>query len=53
MTEPTKNGLIAYTKVLRKAGSNYFKCCHLPMAEGTSTEFSDIMQQFLTFKTVL
>ena len=47
-----KTVLIAYRQVLRKAGFNYSKCC-MPMAEATSIEFSHIIQQYLTFKTIL
>ena len=46
-----QTGLIAYRKVLRKAGFNYSKCCSSPMAEATSIEFSHIIQLYLTFKT--
>ena len=53
MTESTKTGLIAYRQVLRKAGFNYSKCCGSPMAEATSIEFSHVIQQYLTFKTIL
>ena len=53
VTESTKTGLIAYRQVLRKAGFNYLKCCSSPMAEATSIEFSHIIQQCLTFKTIL
>ena len=53
VTESTKTGLIAYRQVLRKAGFNYLKCCSSPMAEATSIEFSHIIQQYLTFKTIL
>jgi len=48
VTEPKKTGHIACRQVLRKAGFNY---CSLPMAEAMSTNFSHIIQQFLTFKT--
>ena len=53
VTESTKSGLIAYRQVLRKASFNYSKCCSSPMAEATSIEFSHIIQQCLTFKTIL
>ena len=53
VTESTKTGLIAHRQVLRKAGFNYSKCCSSPMAEATSIEFSHIIQQYLTFKTIL
>ena len=54
VTESTKTaGLKAYRQVLRKAGFNYSECCSLPMAEASSIEFSHIIQQYLTFKTIL
>ena len=53
VTESTKTSLIAYRQALRKAGFNYSKCCSSPMAEATSIEFSHIIQQYLTFKSIL
>ena len=53
VTESMKTSLIAYRQVLRKAGFNYSKCCSSPMAEATSIEFLHIIQQYLTFKTIL
>ena len=53
VTESTKTLLIAYRQVLRKASFNYSKCCSLPMAEAASIEFSHIIQQYITFKTIL
>ena len=53
VTGSAKAGLIAYRKVLRKTGFNDLKCCSLPLAEAMSTEFSHIIQLFLTFKTIL
>ena len=45
-----KTDFIAYSQVLRKA---HFKYYSLPMAKGTSTEFSYIIQQFLMYKTIV
>jgi len=52
VTGSMKNGLIAYTQVLKKAGLNYLKCCSSPMTGIMSTNFSHIIQQFLTLKTI-
>ena len=48
VTESTKNGLIAYRKVLRKPGLNYLKGSSSPMTGLFNTNFSHIIQQFLT-----
>ena len=50
-----ENGLIADRQVWRKVGFHYLKCCSLPIAEATNTNFSHNIQHFLTctFKTVL
>ena len=52
VTGSMKNGLIAYRQVLRKPGVNYLKCCSSPKTGIISMNFSHIMQQFLTLKTI-
>ena len=46
------NGLIAYRRVLKKAGLNYLICCSLKMTEIISTNFSHDIQKFLTFNPI-
>ena len=52
VTQSDKTGLIAYLKVSRNAGFKYLVCCSLPMVEAMCTNFSHVLQQFLTFQSI-